>query len=106
MTFNELEQKVILWGKQKGLITKKEGESRLVQVYAQTLKIQEETGELCRAILKADMPLTEDSIGDSAVTLILLCELLDLSFESCLEIAYKEIADRKTKLVNGTLIKE
>jgi NTP pyrophosphatase (non-canonical NTP hydrolase) len=106
MTFNELEEKVILWGKQKGLITKKEGESRLVQLYAQTLKVQEETGELCRAILKGDAPLTEDSIGDSTVTLILLCELLGLSFEACLEIAYKEIANRKTKLINGTLIKD
>lgn len=48
----------------------------------------------------------KDAVGDTIVTLTILCQQLDLSLIDCLAAAYEEIKDRKGKLINGTFIKE
>ncbi len=40
------------------------------------------------------------------VVLILLATMENLSFEQCLESAYKEIAGRTGKMINGTFVKD
>ena len=49
---------------------------------------------------------TKDGIGDTMVTLILLCEMLDLTVEDCLQSAYDVISKRTGKMVDGTFIKD
>ena len=68
----------------------------------QALKLVEEVGETCRAILKNDTPEMYDGIGDCVVVLTNLAHLCDTSIEECIEIAYNEIKDRKGKMANGT----
>ncbi len=70
------------------------------------IKVVEEVGELAAALLKNNESGIVDSIGDSFVTLIILSAQLGLDPTQCLNAAYKEIADRKGKTVNGTFIKE
>ena len=71
----------------------------------QTLKLMEEAGEICRAVLKKDEPEIIDGIGDCVVVLTNLAYLCDTSIEECIEIAYNEIKDRKGKMANGTYVK-
>ena len=47
-----------------------------------------------------------DGLGDSFVTLIILCYQLDLEPKQCLQSAWDEIKNRKGKTVNGTFIRE
>ena len=66
----------------------------------------EEVGELAAALARANMELIKDSIGDIVVTLVSLCETMDIDFNECVRQAYDEIKDRKGKLVDGVFIKE
>ena len=71
----------------------------------QTLKLIEEAGEICRAILKKDTPEIIDGFGDCVVVLTNLAELIGEPIENCIEKAYNEIKNRKGKMINGTFKK-
>ena len=72
----------------------------------QSLKLVEEVGETCRAILKQNKDDAMDGIGDCVVVLTNLAELLDTSIEECVERAYAEISSRTGKMENGTFVKD
>ena len=72
----------------------------------QALKLVEEVGETCRAILKEDYEEVIDGIGDCVVVLTNLAELMDVSIEDCIAAAYDEIKDRTGKMENGTYKKD
>ena len=72
----------------------------------QSLKLVEEVGETCRAILKQNKEDAMDGIGDCVVVLTNLAELLDTSIEECVERAYAEISNRTGKMKNGTFVKD
>jgi NTP pyrophosphatase (non-canonical NTP hydrolase) len=71
----------------------------------QYIKLQEEAGELAKAILKNDKGEIIDGLGDCVIVLVSLSHLLGLKLEDCINIAYLEIKNRKGKMVNGTFIK-
>ena len=72
----------------------------------QALKLVEEVGETCRAILKEDAKEMVDGIGDCVVVLTNLAELIGTPIEECIDKAYNEIKDRKGKMDNGTFKKD
>lgn len=72
----------------------------------QMLKLIEEVGELAQGLVKNKHAQVVDSIGDIYVVLTILSMQLDIDLEYCVNVAYKEIEDRKGKMVNGTFIKE
>ena len=75
-------------------------------IKTQALKLVEEVGETCRAVLKDDDHAAIDGIGDCVVVLTNLAELLGVSIEDCIEQAYNEIKDRTGKMYNGTFKKD
>ena len=87
------------WAEQRGLYN--EGDPK-----TQTLKLMEEAGEICRAVLKNDRAEIIDGIGDCVVVLTNLAKLADTTIEKCIEVAYNEIKDRKGKMDNGTFKKD
>jgi NTP pyrophosphatase (non-canonical NTP hydrolase) len=87
------------WAEQRGLYN--QGDPK-----TQTLKLMEEAGEICRAVLKKDEPEIIDGIGDCVVVLTNLAHLCGTSIEECIEAAYNEIKDRKGKMDNGTFKKD
>ena len=87
------------WASERGLY--KGGDPK-----TQALKLVEEVGETCRAILKQDEPEIIDGIGDCVVVLTNLAELVGVPIEFCIEAAYEEIKNRKGKMVNGTYKKD
>ena len=72
----------------------------------QALKLVEEVGETCRAILKEDANEMIDGIGDCVVVLTNLAELIGTPIEDCIDRAYNEIKGRKGKMENGTYVKD
>ena len=72
----------------------------------QYIKLQEEAGELAKAILDRDDAEIQDAIGDMVVVLTNLAELSKLRIEDCIDSAYDEISSRKGKMINGTFVKE
>ena len=86
------------WAEQRGLYNAGDPKT-------QTLKLMEEAGEICRAVLKKDEPEIIDGIGDCVVVLTNLAHLCDVSIEESIEAAYNEIKDRKGKMDNGTFKK-
>ena len=87
------------WAEERGLYA--DGDPK-----TQALKLVEEVGETCRAILKKDKPEVIDGIGDCVVVLTNLAELVGVPIEDCIAAAYEEIRNRKGKMVNGTFKKD
>ena len=96
---DELIKNVKLWADEKNLLKKENS-------HAQMLKVLEEVGETAGALLKKKEKEIIDGLGDSFVTLIILCYQLNLEPEDCLQAAWDEIKNRKGKTVNGTFIRE
>jgi len=72
----------------------------------QYVKLQEESGELAKALLDRDDAEMQDAIGDMVVVLTNLAELSQMRIEDCIDAAYDEISSRKGKMINGTFVKE
>ena len=87
------------WADERGLY--ENGDAK-----TQALKLVEEVGETCRAILKEAHDEVIDGIGDCVVVLTNLAELVGVPIEECIEAAYIEISQRTGKMENGTYVKD
>lgn len=101
-TFSELITKVNEWATSHGLDKS--------NPKAQWMKVTEEVGEIRDVFLKPhDFVDPEwslkDAIGDSIVTLIVLCLQLGYDVEECLTIAYNDIKDRKGVMIDDNFVK-
>jgi NTP pyrophosphatase (non-canonical NTP hydrolase) len=92
-------QKIRDWAGERGLYTK--GDTK-----TQFCKLMEEAGELGRAVLKNDNEEFVDAIGDMVVVLTNMAHLGGTTIEECIDTAYKVIAKRTGKMVNGTFVKD
>ena len=72
----------------------------------QYVKLQEECGELAKALLKKDEPEVIDAVGDIIVVLTNLAHLKGYKIEDCIESAYNVIKKRTGKMSNGTFVKD
>lgn len=87
------------WAKERGIYEKGDPKT-------QFLKLQEEVGELAKAILKNDEEEFIDAIGDCVVVLTNLAALNSVNIEDCVNSAYNVIAKRKGSMINGTFVKD
>jgi NTP pyrophosphatase (non-canonical NTP hydrolase) len=87
------------WAQTRGLYDK--GNS-----HTQYVKLQEEAGELAKALLNNDKPEIIDAIGDMVVVLTNLAHLQGVHIETCISEAYKVISKRTGKMINGTFVKD
>jgi NTP pyrophosphatase (non-canonical NTP hydrolase) len=86
------------WAKEKGILDKGDAKT-------QYLKLQEEAGELAKALLKNDEPEIIDALGDCVVVLVNLAALKGYKLEFCINTAYDVISKRTGKMENGTFVK-
>jgi NTP pyrophosphatase (non-canonical NTP hydrolase) len=86
------------WANERGLY--EEGD-----IKTQFIKMQEEAGELARAIIKADEPEIVDAIGDIVIVLTNLAHLAGHNIEDCISTAYDVISKRKGSMINGSFVK-
>jgi len=92
-------QRIREWAGKRGLYLK--GDSK-----TQYVKLQEEAGELAKALLKRDHEEIVDAIGDIVVVLTNLAHLEGFKIEECIESAYEVINKRTGKMENGTFVKD
>ena len=95
LLFNQIRQ----WAEERGIYAKGD-------VKTQYVKLQEESGELAKAILNEDEEEIKDAIGDMIIVLTNLAHLADMSIENCLQSAYDVIKNRTGKMENGTFKKD
>lgn len=95
MMFNRIRT----WAETRGLY--KKGDPMV-----QYVKLQEEAGELAKALLKDDQPEVIDAIGDMVVVLTNLAHQRGVYIESCIQSAYEVINKRTGKMINGTFVKD
>ncbi len=72
----------------------------------QYVKLQEEAGELAKALLDSNHDEIVDAIGDMVVVLTNLAHLHVTEIERCIEDAYIVINKRTGKMINGTFVKD
>ena len=112
--FEELNSKVIAWADEKGILEKatpliqwSKTEEEVLEtreaLFAKQNKLEYYTNT--KGEVKSTNPEIVDGIGDTLVTILIECELLNLDPLRCLEIAYNEIKDRKGKMIGGTFVK-
>jgi NTP pyrophosphatase (non-canonical NTP hydrolase) len=99
ITVSNIFDSIRTWAEDRGLYDK--GDSN-----TQYVKLQEEAGELAKALLKKDLPEVKDAIGDMIVVLTNLAEFEGLKVEDCIESAYDVISKRTGKMINGTFVKD
>jgi phosphoribosyl-ATP pyrophosphohydrolase len=87
------------WANVRGIV--KKGNDKV-----QYVKLMEEAGELAQALLKDNDNEIKDAIGDMVVVLTNLASLRGFKIEDCINYAYKEIANRTGKMINGTFVKD
>lgn len=106
---NELKNLVEDWAKDKDLLYRKNAPKQFLKFIEEVFEFKYEMDlverlehpklkELKTQNMKLEM-------GDVFVTLIILCEQLDIDPEECLDLAYKKISLRSGKTINGTFVK-
>lgn len=95
---NEFEP-VRIWAKEKGILSKGD-------LKTQYVKLQEEAGELAKAIINNNRDEIIDAIGDCVIVLTSIAYFNNVSIEDCINSAYKIIAKRNGQMINGTFIKK
>lgn len=112
MNLNQEFNSIREWAEERGLYEKGDPKT-------QFLKLQEEVGELAKAILKDNRSEFIDAIGDIVIVLTNLTELSgwktechndiqsvrSITIEDCVNSAYNEIKNRSGKMQNGTFVK-
>jgi len=87
------------WAEERGLYDKG-------NPHTQYVKLQEEAGELAKALLNDDQPEVIDAVGDMVVVLTNLAHLRGVNIEECIASAYNVISKRTGKMINGTFVKD
>jgi NTP pyrophosphatase (non-canonical NTP hydrolase) len=97
MTFDDLEQRVISWGIDRGI----------KDPIAQLRKLSEEFQELSKAVRDNNQLDIIDGIGDMMVVLTMISRITHAGgLKHCYRSAYETIKNRKGKMVNGLFVKE
>lgn len=102
MTFEELEEKVVMWADNRNIFSATSGSSARTQMK----KLAEEMMELHEAIIVGGILDIVDGIGDMLVVLAIIAEFEGTDLTRCFYDAYDQIKDRKGKMVNGLFVKE
>lgn len=108
MNFEELKELVLEWADDKDLLHSKNADKQFGKFIEEVFEFKSEMdlyfyhSDVLKAVNKEHM---EDEMGDIFVTLIILCEDLEIDPVVCLDMAYEKISKRKGKTINGTFVK-
>jgi NTP pyrophosphatase (non-canonical NTP hydrolase) len=86
------------WATEKGIYNKGD-------IKTQYVKLQEEAGELAKAIINNDNEEIIDAIGDCVVVLTSIAHFNGITIEECINSAYDVISKRKGQMINGSFVK-
>ena len=98
MKLNNEFETIRQWANNKGIYKKGD-------IKTQYIKLQEECGELAKAIIDNDSVEIMDAIGDCVVVLTSIAHFNNCKIEDCINTAYNIINKRKGKMINGSFVK-
>lgn len=96
------EADILAWATMRDII----GPNGKATTTRQLEKTCEEVTELRDAILANDRQEVCDAIGDVFVTLCIQASMWNLTMQQCIEHAYRTIANRTGRMVDGQFIKD
>lgn len=117
--FEILREKVLNWAKDKDLLHEGNAEKQFLKFMEEVFEFRDEWLLTVYEYNKCSYGEADDDpevvehrgnmkleMGDIFVTLIILCDQLNLDPVECLDRAYYKIKDRKGKTIDGTFVKE
>ena len=116
-SFEDLQKLTLEWADDKDLLHEENAEKQFMKFVEEVFEFKSEFDYLCRigkdpSEVYSDYEQIETQenmeleMGDIFVTLIILCEDLEIDPVVCLEMAYEKISKRTGKTINGTFVKE
>lgn len=106
MSFEELQKLILEWADDKDLLHSENAEKQFMKFIEEVFEFKTEMDDKQRFAPECvDINNLELEMGDIFVTLIILCNQLDIDPMYCLEEAYKKISKRTGKTINGQFIK-
>lgn len=117
MTFEQLQEKVLEWADDKDLLHSENADKQFMKFIEEVFEFNVEMVAGLNYIKQCEYIGTsldhnlkkirnlKLEMGDIFVTLIILCEDLEIDPVVCLEMAYKKISKRTGKTINGTFVK-
>lgn len=116
-SFDNLRNKVLDWGKSKDLLHEENAEKQFMKFVEEVFEFKSEMDYLTRIGQSSEEVYSDYEqieaqenmkleMGDVFVTLIILCDQLDIYPVDCLARAYEKIKDRTGKTINGVFIKK
>ena len=109
MKFEELRDYTLLWARDKDLLHEENAEKQFMKFIEEVFEFKTEMDNYDFNIgnsKKFFYRNMKTEMGDIFVTLIILCEQLNLNPVRCLSRAYDKIKSRKGKTINGTFVKD
>lgn len=107
MKFEELKTKVEEWANDKDLLHSENSDKQFMKFIEEVFEFKSEMDLIHilggNELNSHDMML---EMGDIFVTLIILCEQLEIDSVLCLEMAYNKIKFRRGKTIDGKFVKE
>ena len=106
--FEKLSKKIIKWADDKDLLHEENADKQFMKFVEEVFEFKTEMDN----VLSYTDPYVDEAVerielemGDIFVTLIILCEQLNLDPVDCLGRAYVKIEKRSGKTINGTFVK-
>ena len=109
MEFEELQEKILDWAYDKDLLHEENVDKQFLKFIEEVFEFKTEMDNVFSdAYIHVDdaAERMELEMGDIFVTLIVLCEQLQIDLINCLEWAYKKIKNREEKTIVEQFIKE
>lgn len=107
MNFEELKTKVEEWANDKDLLHVLNADKQFMKFIEEVFEFKSEMDLIHilggNELNSHDMML---EMGDIFVTLIILCEQLEIDPVVCLEMAYKKISQRRGRTIDGVFYKQ
>ncbi len=108
MNFGELKELVLEWADDKDLLHEENADKQFMKFIEEVFEFKTEMdNELSYNDPYVDEAVDrlKDEMGDIFVTLIILCEDLEIDPVVCLSMAYEKISKRHGRTINGTFVK-
>jgi len=104
----QLEENVIQWAQDRGIFEKATPLTQHDKTIEEVIEIRDalvrfQESDFHPRLFKGE---AMDGIGDTIVTLIILAKMLGTDIETCLQMAWDQIKDRKGKMIDGKFVKE
>lgn len=119
LTFEDLTRNVLDWAKDKDLLHEENAEKQFLKFMEEVFEFRDEWLLYVHEYNKIDYGEADNDpevielrhnmkleMGDIFVTLLILCDQLNLDPVECLYKAYEKIKDRTGKTINGVFIKQ